>query len=398
MSRLARFTVATVVVTFLLVAVGGLVRASDSGLGCGDDWPNCYGHWVPPTSDFVTTLAPGDVPDFIAAAIAGGGDSAGLSAHVRDSARSVEVLAVEPDGSVMVRVSAFETWIEYTHRLLGTLAGLMTIAVLGGAIRRRDGDPETWRLGRWLLPLVVAQGLLGAYVVGQDLQAWTVVAHLGMAMAYAGVLLALVVHLLRPSARGSVDRRLVRLTGGAAASVFGLNLLGSYVTGRDAGLAFTDWPLMNGAVVPDTVGHLVPALHFTHRLVAVLVGLFLIYVVREASRRGIRRVRAAAHVAAGLFGVQIAVGGLNVFTELHAAAVTVHLAVSVAIWGALVVAWQLASRSAAATVEGTGPVPIVPRASSKPSKPSTVPSGGSGAGGNPGGHAEQAANRGSVTA
>ncbi|HVB10516.1 MAG TPA: COX15/CtaA family protein [Bacillota bacterium] len=46
--RLARFAWLVVAVLYVLVVVGGIVTASDSGLGCGLSWPSCASHLLPP--------------------------------------------------------------------------------------------------------------------------------------------------------------------------------------------------------------------------------------------------------------------------------------------------------------------------------------------------------------
>jgi protoheme IX farnesyltransferase len=291
MSRLARLTLATTILTFLLSAVGGLVRATDSGLGC-PGWPRCYGRWIPPADHHAI--------------------------------------------------------IEMTHRYLASAVSIGVIATCALAVLFHRRDRTTLRLGLAIVPLVAAQAGLGAYVVGRELEPWTVVAHLGLAMAFAATLITLTVHLNVPRT-GDGPSSAVRLLGLAALGVYGQLLLGSWVTGKGAGLAFTDWPLHGGRVIPDLDGREAAVLQFAHRLWAyALVGLVLWAAARArrtwAPGTTVRWLGAAAAV---LIVLQVGIGAMNIASRLHSAVVTVHLAVATLIWGALVATWAAGRRTAA---------------------------------------------------
>src|SRR5206468_429642 len=98
---------------------------------------------------------------------------------------------------------------------------------------------------------------------------------------------------------------LTRSLWAAAGAVFALIVVGGLVRGEGAGLAFPDWPLMNGTVIPS-LGGLRSALMFTHRLLAVLVGVVVAVVAVRAwpVRRSRTPASVLALVAAGLFLVQ----------------------------------------------------------------------------------------------
>jgi cytochrome c oxidase assembly protein subunit 15 len=46
-----RLAWAAAVATYLLVVLGAVVRITGSGMGCGDHWPLCNGHLIPPLSE-----------------------------------------------------------------------------------------------------------------------------------------------------------------------------------------------------------------------------------------------------------------------------------------------------------------------------------------------------------
>jgi heme A synthase len=187
--------------------------------------------------------------------------------------------------------------------------------------------------------LVLFQAVLGAIVVWLELEAESVVLHLGTAM----LLLALLVYLSAASltADGRLDTTpdpTVRKSAmGAAGAVFLLLLVGSYVTGIGAGNVFPDWPLMNGAVVPDLGVH-EQAAHWVHRVLAAVTGVIVAVAALKVIRAKDRLPHQArfAHIALGLFAVEVLVGAANVWTDLASGWVTLHLALGAAIWGSLV--------------------------------------------------------------
>jgi heme o synthase len=279
MTRFAKLAVAAAVATFVLISVGGLVRATDSGLGC-PDWPLCFGDWIPPAD--------------------------------------------------------LHAWIEHTHRLIAAVfvgpmvgaIGLITVF----SHRRRDLP----LLGAAVIAgiLVIVQSLLGAAVVLQGLAAELVSAHLAMAL----IVFAAVIFIADRAAHGPmpavwVRPGLTRLAAVTALAIFAQMVLGSWVTGHHAGLAYADFPLMNGALLPAIVGS-EQAAHFAHRLMSlVLVALivWLLVAVRRSSDAGLPR--RLAHWMAVLIVVQVVLGGLNVWSRLSALFVVPHLAVGAALFG-----------------------------------------------------------------
>lgn len=127
--RLALFTI---LLTYLLIVFGGYVASSKSGMGCGPEWPLCNG-------DIVPTL------------------------HG-------------------------ETLIEFTHRVIGAILGIISI-LLFAHILRREASPLVRTVGFWMLILLIIQVFLGALVVLKDLPTSIIASHLLIAMLFLASLL-----------------------------------------------------------------------------------------------------------------------------------------------------------------------------------------------------------------
>jgi protoheme IX farnesyltransferase len=280
----------TLAATYGLVVLGGIVRITGSGLGCGPDWPLCQGRLIPPM----------DLP----------------------------------------------TVIEYGHRLAAaSVVTLVAILVLYAAWSARR-ERAMWRplvLSVAALGLVIVQALLGAVTVWLELPPSTVVLHLGTAM----VLLALLtVGATRAVVRTGPPRRdrAARVTAGMAGLALVVVLLGALVANLGASTACRGFPLCNGSVLP--AGGWRTHLHWTHRLLAYgLTGLALwlpFHVGRH--RPEDRAARRAATTVAVLVVIQIAIGAGMILGNLPTALRALHVAGGAAVFGSLVWAATLVSR------------------------------------------------------
>jgi heme a synthase len=271
--------------TILLVAIGGLVRATKSGLGCGTDWPHCAGNLVP---------------------------------------------ALETRAEI----------IEFSHRAAASVVVVLLGLLAVTAFRNRKSYPGFLAPSIGAFGLVMFQAVLGAIVVKLELEAESVVLHLATALS----LLALLVYIVTMATvadtglREPVDAASSKLARRAAGAVFLLLLVGSYVSGYEgAGRAFADWPLMGGKLIPNLAVE-ENAIHFFHRALAAIVGVIVLVSALKVIRRKDEFPLSAklARATIGLFAVEILIGAANVWTDLNSAFVTAHLLIGALIWSGLV--------------------------------------------------------------
>jgi protoheme IX farnesyltransferase len=247
-------------------------------------------------------------------------------------------------------------WIEHSHRLVAALAVGPLVAVVGLITvftpRRRDRPMLIAAIVAGVL--VIFQAWLGGQVVIQQLRAELVTAHLAMALT----VLALTIGIADRAVNGALPRaptgspmRLVAWTG---AAIFAQMLLGSWVSGTGAGLAFSDFPLMNGTLLPSIVVDQ-QVIQVAHRALAVIVAVLVLWtwqqVRRSVAAQGPRRL---AGLAVVLVAVQLALGAANVWSRLSALFVVPHLAVGAALWATSVVLYLAIRRLPVAETSGPG--------------------------------------------
>lgn len=276
----------TVVAIIALVLMGALVRTTGSGLGC-PDWPLCHGRLIPPLN----------IP----------------------------------------------TLIEYSHRLMASVVGILVFATAVLAKRsyyweRRIVLPAT--IG---LSLLVLQVILGGATVLLELPGLVVLAHLALAEALLASMVVVYVVAQRgqssaPLQSGGVGQadRFPALAVVTALATYALLLTGAYVTASGSAAACGNWwPLCHGTVLP---AGLAPFLHMAHRLVSLPVAMLVLTTLVVAWRRRRRRqdLGRAAVIAAALFLFQLIVGAANVWLRFPLATQLLHVLMATMVWAGLV--------------------------------------------------------------
>jgi cytochrome c oxidase assembly protein subunit 15 len=286
--RLARLAT---LLAFFVVTIGAYVRLSDAGLGC-PDWPGCYGQLV--------------VSESLSADPAIG-EEFGRAVHTG------------------------KAWREMIHRYLASTLGLLILGLAFIGWRNRHAVGQAWRVPLALVALVIFQGLLGMWTVTLLLKPLIVVAHLLGGLST----LALLFWLARS---GVTPLRMpgVRVLGLFAAAALLLQIaLGGWTSANYAALACPDFPtcqtqwwpeiadFQDGFVLwrglgVDYEGGVLDhparvAIHFSHRLGAILATLVL-------AAFGIMLARKAESRPAGL-------------AVLAALAVQLALGISIVLWG-----------------------------------------------------------------
>jgi heme a synthase len=215
-----RFSTFVAACTVILIAAGGMVTSTGSGLSV-PDWPTTYGwnmftfplrHWV---------------------------------------------------GGIRY---------EHSHRLIASTVGFLTIIL---ALWTWRVEPRAWvrKLGFAALGTVILQGVLGGITVLFFLPPAISIGHAGLAQIFfcLTITMALVTSPAWKSAAAPVDDAVLRRVAAVTtALVYTQIILGATMRHNDAGLAIPDFPLAFGHLVPPAWNAKV-AIHFAHRVGALLV-------------------------------------------------------------------------------------------------------------------------------
>jgi cytochrome c oxidase assembly protein subunit 15 len=262
--------------TVLLIAAGGMVTSTDSGLSV-PDWPTTYGWnmFTFPVSKWV--------------------------------------------GGIRY---------EHSHRLIASTVGFLTIIMAGWTWWV---EPRRWvrRLGFAALGAVILQGLLGGLTVLFFLPAPISIGHAALAQIFfcLTLTLALVTSPGWKEATAPVDDPLLRRVAAVTTVlVFAQILAGATMRHTHAGLAIPDFPYAFGHVIPPVWTAKV-AIHFAHRVGALLVTLAVLattsHVFYHHRRR--RELARPAFLLLLFLSMQVTLGAFVVWSGMDPVINTAHV-------------------------------------------------------------------------
>lgn len=175
----------TIVLLYLVILAGSVVRASGSGMGC-PDWPKCFGYYIPPSDPSQVEFHPDHFYKKNMMIIVN--DTLWRSVADFTSGTSFDRAAWEKyPVHDYARFYVVHTWTEYINRLVGALSGLsmFIMGILSLFIWRKDK--------RILLLMVLAALLLGfvawmgKVVVDHNLRPLSITMHMGSAFALVAI-------------------------------------------------------------------------------------------------------------------------------------------------------------------------------------------------------------------
>ena len=317
----ARWLFAVAALIAMIVVVGGITRLTESGLSIVE--------WKPVT---------GILPPL---------SHAQWSAEFDAYQRIPQYTQVNgPAGLTLAQYQSIYFW-EWLHRLLGRVIGLaMALPFAWYAWRRAIPKGYAARLFA-LLALIGLQGTFGWLMVRSGLSGRTLVAPHWLAIHLVTALTTMAGMIwtaldLRTLARRQPAARLTGFSALVLAMLAVQLVYGALMAGWRAGTLASDWPLMQGRMVPAGIdwtrgaGALIDdpfLIHFIHRWWAFAVVAVLVAMGRKLRLRGARLASIAIHTA---FGVQIVLGIATVMSGMTLWLAVLHQLTGAALVGATI--------------------------------------------------------------
>lgn len=294
--RLKRWSLASAIGMFIVLLGGALVTKTDSGRGCGDDWPLCNGKFIP--------------------------------------------------------AYTIESMIEYSHRAVSGIVGIIIIITFFIVMRYvRERKDIRFYAGSALF-FTFLQAFLGFMAVKWEQSPVVMALHFGISLLALASTMLLAFEIRRlhlpahPSGWGIlhaagkvVTARFRNFAWLVTIYSYVVVYLGAFVRHTDSGGGCVGWPLCNGEIIPTGTGPVVIA--FVHRVAAFVLLLLILWMAYTIYRQCAQSdsMRHAGLTSAILIIAQVLSGGFVALTmgteNLYLAASLIHNVIISVLFGYL---------------------------------------------------------------
>lgn len=321
----------SLVLTFVVIVAGSIVRMTGSGMGC-PDWPKCFGYYIPPTD--VSTLSYQSGRTY--------GEGQMVLHHDTLWVAQSAVTAVDafdraqwykyPKHDYAI-FNVWHTWIEYINRLATVVYGLplLLLAVVSTLIFFKRKGASLMLLSFGALFMVGFEAWLGKLVVDGNLIEHSITYHMLGSLGLVVLLSVMVFRMSETRADFSdVSARVKRLTFVLILLVFVQIILGTQVREH------VDVIAKATANRQQWVDQL-PGIFLVHRSFSILLVIVAILIYR-----GIQRVNIPAQLKLmlGVIGLEILTGVVLAYLGMPAPAQPLHILLGVLCFAFALFAWM----------------------------------------------------------
>ncbi len=181
------WTKTSILIVYLVIATGGVVRMTGSGMGC-PDWPKCFGYYIPPTNIAELT--------WVSEKIFEKGQMIIYNDELKMSKKDfISGSAFNPknwqdytkhDYSVF---NPLHTWVEFINRLIGVVCGISVLILGFYSLQFYKNKPIITLLSLLTIIAVGFQAWLGKIVVDSNLSPYSITIHMLMALLIISILI-----------------------------------------------------------------------------------------------------------------------------------------------------------------------------------------------------------------
>ena len=181
------WTKTSILIVYLVIATGGIVRMTGSGMGC-PDWPKCFGYYIPPTNIAELTWVSEKIFEKGQMIIYNGELKMSKKDFISGSDFNPKNWQdyTKHDYSVF---NPLHTWVEFINRLIGVVCGISVLILGFYSIQFYKNKPIITLLSLLTIITVGFQAWLGKIVVDSNLSPYSITIHMLMALLIISILI-----------------------------------------------------------------------------------------------------------------------------------------------------------------------------------------------------------------